>query len=168
MAVAPSIFARSPIILQPIEPCFESNRTCHPDPGRGVKHQFREYGGCRGLALNARSPLRDLARWTTRPQGSLIEGFTFRIPASSGLIQSGAVSGAEQNILLLCIDGDWSAPERSVASTLRMFCTRLPLQSLILPISERMALGPGASRRRPKAPCSRSFNNSSLIRIFWR
>jgi hypothetical protein len=53
---------------EPIEPCWESNRTCKPDPGRGVKHQSLEWErGCRGSGSNARSPVRELARWTTRP-----------------------------------------------------------------------------------------------------
>jgi hypothetical protein len=53
---------------EPIEPCWEWNRTCQPDPGKGVKHQSLAWArGCRGLGLNARPPVRELARWTTRP-----------------------------------------------------------------------------------------------------
>ncbi len=34
LAIPPPIFARFSIVLEPIEPCWESNRTCQPNPGR--------------------------------------------------------------------------------------------------------------------------------------
>ncbi len=53
---------------EPIKPCWESNRTCQPDHGRGVKHQSLEWErGGQGSGSNARPPVRELARWTTRP-----------------------------------------------------------------------------------------------------
>ncbi len=65
LAVLSPIFARCPIFPEPIEPCWESNRTCQPDLGRGVKYQ--SLGWERGSGSNARPPVRELARWTTRP-----------------------------------------------------------------------------------------------------
>jgi hypothetical protein len=61
-------FCKVSDLLEPIEPCWESNRTCQSDPGRGVKHQSLEWErGCWGLGSNARPPVRELARWTTKP-----------------------------------------------------------------------------------------------------
>ncbi len=61
-------FCKVSIFLEPIKPCWESNRTCQPDPGRGVKLQSLEWEkGCRGLGSNPHPPVRELARWTTRP-----------------------------------------------------------------------------------------------------
>jgi hypothetical protein len=58
---------------EPIEPFFKSNRTCQPDPGRGMKHLIPRVGeGVPGFGIK-RAPFRVgvIAGWTTRPHRRL-------------------------------------------------------------------------------------------------
>jgi hypothetical protein len=59
LAVPQPFFARCPIFSDPIKPCWESNRTCQPDPGRGVKHPIPRVGkGVPGFGIE-RAPSRE-------------------------------------------------------------------------------------------------------------
>ncbi len=54
-----TIFCKVSDFSEPIEPCWESNRTCQPDPRRGVKHPIPRVGkGVPGFGLE-RAPSRE-------------------------------------------------------------------------------------------------------------
>ncbi len=64
-----TIFCKVSDFSEPIEPYWESNRTCQPHPGRGLKHPIPRVGkGVPGFGIK-RAPSREgvIARWTIRP-----------------------------------------------------------------------------------------------------
>ncbi len=80
LAVPPSYFCKVFDFLEPIEPCWESNRTCQSDAVRRGEAPIPRVGkGVPGFGIERASPpVSELARRTTRPhrrpRGDIVNG----------------------------------------------------------------------------------------------